>query len=218
MINCLEIIISNFVNVNFYYMRIFFNDIKINIQSDCSEALLPLNIVEINKLSELTDFIDKLHGGNYRADIILCGIDENILINDFIKQYIYIEAAGGIVTNPDDEYLIIKRLGIWDLPKGKIEKGELIEDGAIREVCEETGLSSVKILEALPDTFHIYFRKKKWYLKRTYWFSMTTESRSKLVPQQEEDISEALWMSKMDTVDAISKSYRSIADVLGKVI
>ena len=35
----------------------------------------------------------------------------------FLKYYKHIQAAGGIVRNPKDDYLFIFRLGKWDLPK-----------------------------------------------------------------------------------------------------
>ena len=37
-------------------------------------------------------------------------------------------AGGGIVTNELGELLMIFRRGKWDLPKGKLDKGESIED------------------------------------------------------------------------------------------
>ena len=51
-------------------------------------------------------------------------------------------AAGGLVTNENNELLMIFRRGKWDLPKGKLDKGETIEECAIREVEEETGIGN----------------------------------------------------------------------------
>ena len=51
-----------------------------------------------------------------------------------------IVAAGGIVKNEEGKTLIIFRRGFWDLPKGKVEKGEKIINAAQREVEEETGV------------------------------------------------------------------------------
>jgi 8-oxo-dGTP pyrophosphatase MutT (NUDIX family) len=51
-----------------------------------------------------------------------------------------IKAGGGIVVNEQNEVLLIYRRGKWDLPKGKLDDGETIEECALREVKEETGL------------------------------------------------------------------------------
>ena len=62
-------------------------------------------------------------------------------MEDFQGLYKIIEAAGGVVFNEKNEILMIYRLKTWDLPKGKIEKGETPADAAFREVCEETNNS-----------------------------------------------------------------------------
>ena len=68
-------------------------------------------------------------------------------------------AGGGLVFNESDELLMIYRRGKWDLPKGKLDDGETINDCALREVKEETGLADVEILEAVGITYHDYFDK-----------------------------------------------------------
>ena len=42
-----------------------------------------------------------------------------------------VEAAGGVVSNKNGEILFIRRMGKWDLPKGKIEKGESLEQACL---------------------------------------------------------------------------------------
>ncbi|MEI6060610.1 MAG: NUDIX domain-containing protein, partial [Bacteroidota bacterium] len=74
----------------------------------------------------------------------------------FNSMFTRIEAAGGIVRNQKEEYLFIKRLGIWDLPKGKLNKNEKPVEGALREVSEETGLTVMEVSKQLPSTYHIY--------------------------------------------------------------
>ena len=54
-----------------------------------------------------------------------------------------VEAAGGIVFNQENKILFIHRLGRWDLPKGKIEPEESLENAALRELEEETGLTEL---------------------------------------------------------------------------
>lgn len=126
-----------------------------------------------------------------------------------------IEAAGGIVRNQKTEYLFIKRLGIWDLPKGKLHKGEPIQDGALREVTEETGLTNLKITQQLPSTFHIYTdRKGREILKETYWFEMMCTKEQQLVPQLEEDITEVKWFQPSELRIATQNTYASLRQLL----
>ena len=57
-----------------------------------------------------------------------------------MHKYLEVNAGGGLVINSKGEYLLIRRSGLWDLPKGHQEPGEPIEETALREVEEETGL------------------------------------------------------------------------------
>jgi ADP-ribose pyrophosphatase YjhB (NUDIX family) len=116
-----------------------------------------------------------------------------------LKEYFkYIVAAGGLIQKKD-QFLFIKRFGKWDLPKGKLDKGESIEHCAVRECEEECAVEGLKILKAIPDTYHVYEHKKGYALKTTYWFHMETQSEKKLIPQTEESIEEVTWF----TVDEI---------------
>ena len=65
----------------------------------------------------------------------------------FCANYMLIEAAGGLVYNAKDQLLMIFRNGKWDLPKGKLEVGENIEQCAMREVEEECGISGLTITQ-----------------------------------------------------------------------
>jgi hypothetical protein len=76
---------------------------------------------------------------------IISGTDFEKACSEFNSLFKKINAAGGIVKNNKGEYLFIKRLGLWDLPKGKLHKKESSRDGAIREVGEETGLTDLII-------------------------------------------------------------------------
>ncbi len=110
---------------------------------------------------------------------------------EFQKLFRIIEAAGGIVNNPDGEILFIKRLGKWDLPKGKMEKGESREESAVREIEEETGLSNVELVRFINTTYHIYIeRNGDKVLKCTHWFEMNFDGEDTSKPQIEEGITE----------------------------
>ena len=126
-----------------------------------------------------------------------------------------IEAAGGIVRNRKKEYLFIKRLGVWDLPKGKLHKREPVQDGALREVTEETGLTNLAIAKQLPSTYHIYTdRKGREILKETYWFEMMSYEDQLLVPQLEEDITEVKWFTAGVLDIPLQNTYASLRQLL----
>ena len=78
--------------------------------------------------------------------------------------------------------------GVRDLPKGKAEKGETIRETAIREVMEETGIENLKIDKYFSNTFHIVRNKRKYFLKETSWFLMSSNFKGKLKPQIKEGI------------------------------
>ena len=106
-------------------------------------------------------------------------------------------ASGGLVRNLKGEYLLIFRHDHWDLPKGKIDKGESIETCALREVQEETGVSGLKIIQKLPKTYHLFTDGNgDRILKKCYWFEMETSDEKPLKPQLEEDITQAVWLSR----------------------
>lgn len=153
-----------------------------------------------------------------QEDILLSGYGEKQMKADFIKAFYYLEAAGGVVFNSQKQVLFIYRSGIWDLPKGKIDKGESVKECALREVEEETGVQGLKITEDLKSSYHIYWHKNKWYLKRTYWFFMETSSDVKLKPQIEEEITEARWMNEDECQVALNKTFRSLRESIGHEI
>ena len=128
-----------------------------------------------------------------------------------------IEAAGGMVTNSKGAFLFIYRNGKWDLPKGKIEKGEKNREGAVREVEEECGITVSAIGQKICKTYHTYTVKGEVVLKRTHWYEMSYKGAEKLKPQKEEGITEVRWFRK-GHIDAIVKNtFPSIMDVLAKM-
>ncbi|REC52621.1 MULTISPECIES: NUDIX hydrolase [Chryseobacterium] len=126
---------------------------------------------------------------------------------EFQKLFRIIEAAGGIVNNPDGEILFIKRLGKWDLPKGKMEKGESREESAVREIEEETGLSNVELVRFINTTYHIYIeRNGDKVLKCTHWFEMNFDGEDTSKPQIEEGITEVAWKNTTQIEDEVFPS------------
>ncbi|KAA3623119.1 MAG: NUDIX hydrolase [Bacteroidetes bacterium] len=164
----------------------------------------------------LLNYIDMLEKTRRFDSVTLYHENYDKLINDFKGHYKIIEAAGGLVQNQEGKLLLIFRRGTWDLPKGKIDKGEDPPTAAIREVQEETGISNVEIIKPAGETWHTYRTKKgKRILKKTYWFLMKTSDKS-LVPQTEEDIEEAVWLGVQDFLNSDRTAYNSIDEIIKK--
>ena len=145
---------------------------------------------------------------------VLWDSDFEKLKKAFFKHFTHIEAAGGIVENDKQEILFIFRLGKWDLPKGKVEKGEDIADTAIREVEEETGVTHLTLKNKVGETYHTYNAFGKHFIKTTHWFYMTCPSKQETQPQTEEDIAEVKWVKIKDMNEPLENTYPSIEDIL----
>ncbi|QCX37999.1 NUDIX domain-containing protein [Aureibaculum algae] len=186
---------------------VFFNNFPINLVTDVkyqSES----HFFHSNDIDVLS-IIDKMEQGSMEA-VFLYNDDFNSLWQHFTSAFKIIEAGGGKVFNDKNEVLFIFRNDKWDLPKGKIEKGETIEETAIREVEEETGIEKLKISHQLQTTYHIYKHKKKYVLKVSYWFKMTSDFKGELFPQLEEGITKVVWLSDTETEKALQNTYKNI--------
>ena len=131
------------------------------------------------------------------------------------KKFKVIKAAGGIVQNNENKLLFIYRLGKWDLPKGKKDKGEKIKDCAVREVEEETN-TKVKIIKKNCTTWHTYTRYKKFILKKTVWYKMKCIDDSKMKGQKKEKIEKVRWMENKIINEILINSYKSLSYVVKK--
>lgn len=140
-------------------------------------------------------------------------LPSNISFERFLSNFKMIVAAGGLVRNKKNEYLLIHRLGHWDLPKGKIEAGEEIEVTAIREVEEECSVFQLKIIQELIPTYHFYRIKNELTLKKAYWYEMTTESEEVPKPQLIEYIDKAEWCNVSQLSENLKNAYVSIKDL-----
>jgi 8-oxo-dGTP pyrophosphatase MutT (NUDIX family) len=140
--------------------------------------------------------------------------DLEALKKAFWKKFILIKAAGGLVQNDQGKLLFMLRRGKWDLPKGKLDKGETLEQCAVREVEEETGVKGIKLEAPLLVTYHTYDESGKHFLKETHWYRMTAPGKQSLVPQQEEQITELRWVDKKEIPSLMHNTFPSIRDVL----
>ena len=133
------------------------------------------------------------------------------------KKFLLVKAGGGLVRNGGGKYLFIFRRGVWDLPKGKLDPGETIEQCAVREVGEETGLLGVQLEAPLLVTYHTYDENGKHILKESHWFRMTAVDLAGLKPQQEEQITELRWVDGDDLTVLLRNTFPSIRDVIAAV-
>ena len=127
-----------------------------------------------------------------------------------MKKLPNVIAGGGKVYNDKGEILFIYRNDKWDLPKGKIEGVESIEETAIREVMEETGVAGLEIIKPLETTYHIFKRNGEYRLKITHWFEMITDYKGELTGQLNEGIDKVEWVNADDVDHKLENSYENI--------
>ena len=195
--------------------KVFFNDRKVFLTDDFQKHFnvnygLFYKYQNKGELEELLGFyrilkkIDTLY-------IFHSDIEE--LRNTFRACYLNINAAGGLVKNKDGKILIIKRRNRWDLPKGKSDAEESIQQTAIREVTEECGISDIEITQPLLSTYHTYTINDKPVLKKTTWFEMIYSGNIDPIPQIKEHITEVKWFDKSELGEIVKNTYQLIVDV-----
>ncbi|MBS1620281.1 MAG: NUDIX hydrolase [Bacteroidetes bacterium] len=201
------------------YIKIFFDTKPLFLCDSIDEKMQPLihrdDVIFIDELNAHTikTIIHEMQQPNISSGVFFHkNLDE--LKKALFKKFSLVIAAGGLVFNEKNELLLIYRRGKWDLPKGKLDPGESIEDCAIREVQEETGLQKIKLNKLLTLTYHTYHEGTRFILKETHWFLMKTKSSEPLLPQAEEDIIEIRWSNKKEIPVYLLNSFSSVADVL----
>jgi len=174
---------------------------KVESESDFKNYLI--DTVDINKV------LHHLKKEKYKS-IRLIGDNEEVLLKKFLRLLPNIVAGGGKVINSDGKILFIFRNGKWDLPKGRIEKNELILDAALREVREETGVLDLTVIKPIQETLHIFKRNHKYKLKKTYWYLMHSNCSRPLVPQSLEGIEKAVWLTDDEVKVCLQNAYANI--------
>ncbi|MDC0629593.1 MAG: NUDIX domain-containing protein [Flavobacteriaceae bacterium] len=162
-----------------------------------------IDAVDINKV------LSKLKKDKYNS-VRIVGIDKDVLLKKFLALLPNVIAGGGKVYNPKNEILFIFRNGKWDLPKGKAEAKETINQTALREVEEETGITGLSITKPLEITYHIFKRNERHYIKVTYWFQMYSEYEGTLIPQEKEGITKVKWIPETKLKKVLNNSYSNI--------
>ncbi|MDC1355647.1 NUDIX domain-containing protein [Flavobacteriaceae bacterium] len=162
-----------------------------------------IDAVDINKV------LAKLKKDKYNS-VRIVGVDKEVLLKKFLVLLPNVIAGGGKVYNAKNEILFIFRNGKWDLPKGKAEAKETINQTALREVEEETGITGLSITKPLEITYHIFKRNERHYIKVTYWFQMYSEYEGTLVPQEKEGITKVKWIPETKLKKVLKNSYSNI--------
>ncbi|MDD4603626.1 MAG: NUDIX domain-containing protein [Bacteroidales bacterium] len=157
-------------------MKVFLNDRMVEFVGTMPDTISPRDLVVQNPTADSIKIVYEEFERNEKWGRMLI---INSPSDSFFRLFKRIDAAGGLVKNEKGEFLFIHRFGLWDLPKGKIDKkdqhpGSIVchlssaichpssaYNAAVREVKEETGLQSVIITKELPSTWHIYSRKGK---------------------------------------------------------
>lgn len=146
--------------------------------------------------------------------IIIVEPCRELLEKELLWAFYPLHSGGGVVLNENGDVLMIYRRGRWDLPKGKLDEGEGIEQCAIREVIEETGLKTVVIKSKICNTLHIYPMSGKMILKYTAWYMMQGTASDSLLPQAEENIEKAMWVKPSEIPHLLENSFETIGEVL----
>jgi ADP-ribose pyrophosphatase YjhB (NUDIX family) len=208
--------------------KIYINNVPVYLTSKHGAALPQTDssnsdilITDHTAKKDILETIDTINAAKgLRACYLLARNPKNVL-NHFKKFYRVVEAAGGVVLNSNDEILLIFRRGKWDLPKGKLDDGETKRRAAIREVKEETGVKKIRVIQSLKlyagkqsCTYHSYIENEVACLKASYWFLMRTTDKGILVPQIEEDIVQAEWISRDRLGEYMENSYGSVRDII----
>jgi len=201
------------------HIKIYFGDKPVflcdDINAELNEILHHPDAVFVDEITNpaIKSLLHEIKKEEFHAGV-LWNKDLEKLKKVFFKNFTPIEASGGIVQNNKKELLFIYRLNKWDLPKGKMEKGEKPGECALREVEEETGVTNLKLKKKIGETYHTYDAFGKHFLKITHWFYMTCPAAQKLVPQTEEDITVIKWVHTRDIKEPVANTYPSIKDIL----
>ena len=196
--------------------KIFYND-RVVILTDKITKSFEKNdglFYKYQKKEELTELLVAFAGFSYHQTLYVLHHNPGELLDIIKTGFTIVEAAGGVVKRSDGKLLAIFRRGKWDLPKGKVEKGEFYKQTALREVQEECGLTQLEMGKRLFDTYHTYSENGKNILKRTIWYEMKLTGNEDPVPQTEEDITEVRWFDYQSVSEIIKNTYESLKDTI----
>lgn len=126
-------------------------------------------------------------------------------------------SSGGVVARRVDEtvYLLLIKdpYGKWGLPKGHVENGESAREAALREVCEETGLTRLNAGPSL-GTIDWYFRLKGDLVHKFCDFFLMASPYGDTSPGVSEGITECQWLPVKEAIETVA--YANAREVVAR--
>lgn len=174
--------------------------------------------VEVSKEEDVQDVLEYLESSPFHSKAVLHGASKASIYNNLNQQCELLQASGGVVWNDLGQVLLIFRHNHWDLPKGKIEKGESKEAAALREVKEECGVGELSLNNYFTTSYHTYWRKQTRMLKQTFWYEMSCNDKGSIKPQTMEGITDVKWADQSAIQKAIKQTFPNLQEVLESVL
>jgi len=127
-------------------------------------------------------------------------------------------SAGGVVfklkNNKPLVLLINDHNGKWTFPKGLIEDNEDKVVTAKREIAEEVNIKHISLVTPLSSIKYWYKWQGELVKKTVYYYLFQSKKEEKLVPQEEEGITEAKWFTPKKALETVG--YKKTATKLLK--
>ncbi|MEQ8324141.1 MAG: NUDIX domain-containing protein [Vicingaceae bacterium] len=198
--------------------KVFINDRSLILTDDYADYTSGYDTLYITYASEEAFFetIALLRDSPVLTSVCIYTDDLESLWSLFNSKYVIVEAAGGVVRN-DGQVLFIQKNGHWDLPKGKMEKGETADKTALREVKEECGISELKLDKPFDTTYYLFVENGQTKLKKTDWFLMESSESGPFIGDAKEGITEVKWMNRKSWEEDRKKSYASVINMMTSI-
>jgi 8-oxo-dGTP pyrophosphatase MutT (NUDIX family) len=195
--------------------KIFFDEFQILLISEDIEVSAEKKmIMHAGMPEDIEPLVFLIKNHLIKTDVNVICADPKAVFSFFKKKFLFINAAGGIVKNSSNELLFIYKQNHWDLPKGKIDRGEKKKAAAMREVTEECGISKLEITAKVAKTYHVAKLRSRYFLKKTNWYEMICSDPDNLKPDAGEGITDLKWINPNRDAKIADSLYRSLKDLI----
>ena len=115
-------------------------------------------------------------------------------------------SAGIILVNEngsEKQFLLLNYpTGHWDFIKGGIEDGESLQQTAIRETREETGITDIEFIEGFKEEIEYFFRAENQNVhKKVIFFLAKTNSKNVILSHEHLD---SVWLNYNDALKKLT--------------
>ena len=115
-------------------------------------------------------------------------------------------SAGIILVNEngsEKQFLLLNYpTGHWDFIKGGIEDGESLQQTAIRETREETGITDIEFIEGFKEEIEYFFRAENQNVhKKVIFFLAKTNSKNVTLSHEHLD---SVWLNYNDALKKLT--------------